>query len=91
MGVLSREKQQLYSKKGVEHIFEGGPIFEITVYVSLQLTSTKLALMYSAPVTPVGLRRVRDRLSVTLPMREIESSHFERHDTKLYLQGTRSS
>ena len=28
------------------------------------LTSTKLPLMYSAPVTPVGLSRVRDKLSI---------------------------
>ena len=31
MGVLSREKHPLLFKKGRGHIFEGEPIFEVTV------------------------------------------------------------
>ena len=40
--------------------------------------------MYSAPVTPVGLRRVRDRLSVTWPIREIEPKVILRDMTPDY-------
>ena len=57
---------------GSEDTFTGVLLIYVSTTFMYHLTSTKLALMYSAPVTPVGRRRVRDRLSATWSIIRLE-------------------